>query len=116
MSLAYAECPQDVQESLAAQYFVDAIRDEDTQHATRLMEFTDLKSALAYSLKYEVAKTASKISMYARPIKIEDNTANEKDYKFEFLLRALEKLLDRLDAGKKTHPKTESERDLLQVL
>ncbi|GBO25642.1 hypothetical protein AVEN_4602-1 [Araneus ventricosus] len=35
MSLAYAECPQDVRDSLAAQYFVDAIRDEDTQHATR---------------------------------------------------------------------------------
>ncbi|GBN02446.1 hypothetical protein AVEN_141611-1 [Araneus ventricosus] len=31
MSLAYAECPLDVRESLAAQYFVDAIRDEDTQ-------------------------------------------------------------------------------------
>ncbi|GBO07225.1 hypothetical protein AVEN_225114-1 [Araneus ventricosus] len=35
MSLAYAECPQDVRDSLAAQYFVDAIRDEDTQHAAR---------------------------------------------------------------------------------
>ncbi|GBN70391.1 hypothetical protein AVEN_55137-1 [Araneus ventricosus] len=31
MSMAYAECPLDVRESLAAQYFVDAIRDEDTQ-------------------------------------------------------------------------------------
>ncbi|GBL73708.1 hypothetical protein AVEN_230697-1 [Araneus ventricosus] len=34
----------------SAQYFVDAIRDEDTQHATRLMDATDLKSALAYSM------------------------------------------------------------------
>ncbi|GBM01127.1 hypothetical protein AVEN_27227-1 [Araneus ventricosus] len=30
---------------------VDAIRDEDTQHATRLMNAKDLKSALAYSMK-----------------------------------------------------------------
>ncbi|GBM11576.1 hypothetical protein AVEN_180132-1 [Araneus ventricosus] len=30
MSLAYAKCPLDVWESLAAQYFVDAMRDEDT--------------------------------------------------------------------------------------
>ncbi|GBM39862.1 hypothetical protein AVEN_45815-1 [Araneus ventricosus] len=30
MSLAYAECPQNVRESLAAQYFVDALRDERT--------------------------------------------------------------------------------------
>ncbi|GFT05071.1 CCHC-type domain-containing protein [Nephila pilipes] len=29
--LAYAECPLNIRESLAAQYFVDAIRDEDTQ-------------------------------------------------------------------------------------
>ncbi|GBM05550.1 hypothetical protein AVEN_94819-1 [Araneus ventricosus] len=57
MSLAYAEYSQDVRDSLAAQYFVDAIRDEDTQHATRLMDAEDLKSALAYSMKYEAAKT-----------------------------------------------------------
>ncbi|GBM76644.1 hypothetical protein AVEN_234863-1 [Araneus ventricosus] len=43
-----AECPQDVRDNLAAQYFVDAIRYEDTQHATRLMDTKDLKSALAY--------------------------------------------------------------------
>ncbi|GBM94108.1 hypothetical protein AVEN_237383-1 [Araneus ventricosus] len=52
MSLAYAERPLDVRESLAVQFFVDAIRDEDTQLSTRLMDFTDLKSALAYSMKY----------------------------------------------------------------
>ncbi|GBM82951.1 hypothetical protein AVEN_68101-1 [Araneus ventricosus] len=41
MSLAYAECPLDVQDSLSAQYFVDAIRDEDTQNATRPREARD---------------------------------------------------------------------------
>ncbi|GBL90819.1 hypothetical protein AVEN_125220-1, partial [Araneus ventricosus] len=56
MSLAYAECPQDVRDNLAAQYFIDAIRHEDTQHATRLMDAKNLKSALAYSMKYEAAK------------------------------------------------------------
>ncbi|GBN09132.1 hypothetical protein AVEN_4277-1 [Araneus ventricosus] len=30
MSLVYAESPKDVRDSLAAQYFFDAIRDEDT--------------------------------------------------------------------------------------
>ncbi|GBN51863.1 hypothetical protein AVEN_20556-1 [Araneus ventricosus] len=74
MSLAYAECPQDVRDSLAAQYFVDAIRDEDTQHATRLMDAKDLKSALAYSMKYEAAKTVSKTSRNVRSIEIEDDT------------------------------------------
>ncbi|GBM01320.1 hypothetical protein AVEN_45237-1 [Araneus ventricosus] len=72
MSLAYAECPQDIRDSLAAQYFVDAIRDEDTQHATRLMDAEDLKSALAHSMKYEAAKTVSKTSRNVRSIEIED--------------------------------------------
>ncbi|GBO12709.1 hypothetical protein AVEN_10702-1 [Araneus ventricosus] len=66
MSLAYAECPQDVRDSLAAQYFVDAIKDEETQLSTRLMDFTDLKSTLEYSMKFESAKIASKISIKAK--------------------------------------------------
>ncbi|GBM99377.1 hypothetical protein AVEN_112758-1 [Araneus ventricosus] len=60
--MAYAECPLDVRESLAAQYFVDAIRDEDTQHSIRLMDAKDLKSPLVYSMKYEAARSVSKTS------------------------------------------------------
>ncbi|GBO27022.1 hypothetical protein AVEN_36329-1 [Araneus ventricosus] len=105
MSLAYAECPMDVRESLAVQFFVVAIRDEDTQLCTRLMDFTDLKSALAYSMKCETSKIASKISMHARPIRIEDNAGKRKDEKFESLLGELEKLLEILAAGKKSSPR-----------
>ncbi|GBN96202.1 hypothetical protein AVEN_83622-1 [Araneus ventricosus] len=94
MSLAYAECPQDVRDSLAAQYFVDAIRDEDTQHATRLMDAKDLKSALAYSMKYEAAKTVSKTSRNVRSIEIGDGTGKEKDEKFACLSKTLEKILN----------------------
>ncbi|GBM95332.1 hypothetical protein AVEN_11993-1 [Araneus ventricosus] len=101
-SLAYAECPQDVRDSLAAQYFVDAIKDEDTQHATRLMDAKDLKSALAYSMKYGAAKTAFKTSRNVRSIEIEDGTWKEKDEKFDCLLKTLEKLLNCHVAGKKT--------------
>ncbi|GBM87336.1 hypothetical protein AVEN_133987-1 [Araneus ventricosus] len=96
MSLAYAECPLDVQESLAAQYFVDAIRDKETQLSTRLMDFTDLKSALAYSMKFESAKTTSKI--HARSMETDDDTWKERDDKFESLLKALEKLVESLAA------------------
>ncbi|GBO28006.1 hypothetical protein AVEN_129844-1 [Araneus ventricosus] len=105
MSLAYAECPQDVRDSLAAQYFVDAIRDEDTQHATRLMDAKDLKSALAYSMKYEAAKTVSKTSRNVRSIEVEDGTGKEKDEKFDCLLKTLEKLLNSHVAGKKNTPR-----------
>ncbi|GBM47412.1 hypothetical protein AVEN_82572-1 [Araneus ventricosus] len=79
MSLAYAECPQDVRDSLAAQCFVDAIRDEDSQHATRLIDAKDLKAALAYSMKYEATKTVSRTSRNVRSIQIEDGTGKEKD-------------------------------------
>ncbi|GBN23161.1 hypothetical protein AVEN_183594-1, partial [Araneus ventricosus] len=102
MSLAYAEWPQDVRDSLEAQYFVDAIRDEDTQHATRLMDAKDLKPSVAYSMKYEAAKTVSKTSRNERSIEIEEGTEKEKDEKFDCLLKTLEKLLNSHVTGKKT--------------
>ncbi|GBO01533.1 hypothetical protein AVEN_118482-1 [Araneus ventricosus] len=89
MSLAYAECPQDFRDSLVAQYFVETIRDEGTQHATRLMDAKDLKSTLAYSMNYETAKTVSKTSRNARSIEIEDGTGKDKDEKFDCLLKTL---------------------------
>ncbi|GBO05895.1 hypothetical protein AVEN_174632-1 [Araneus ventricosus] len=98
MDLAYAECPLDVRESLVVQYFIDAIRDEETQLSTRLIDFTDLKSAFAYSMKYESAKIASKISIHARSIETEDGAWKERDDTFEFLLNALEKLVNSLAA------------------
>ncbi|GBO15996.1 hypothetical protein AVEN_16066-1 [Araneus ventricosus] len=101
MSLAYAECSLDIRESLAVQYFVDATRDEETQLSTRLMDFTDLKSALAYSMKYESAKTASKISIHARSIESiikKDGAWKERDDKFESVLNALKKFVNSLAA------------------
>ncbi|KAF8764360.1 hypothetical protein HNY73_022439 [Argiope bruennichi] len=97
MSLAYAECPRDIRESLAVQYFVDAIRDEDTQLATRLTDEKDLKSALAYSMKYEAAKTVSRSPRYVRPIEIQNDAGRKSDDKFESLCSMLEKLLNSRD-------------------
>ncbi|GBN71900.1 hypothetical protein AVEN_123027-1 [Araneus ventricosus] len=105
MSLAYAEFSPDVRDSLSAQYFVDAIRYEDTQHATRLMDTKDLRSNLAYSMKYETAKTVSKTSRNVRSIEIEDGTREEKDEKFDCLLKTLKKLLNSHVAGKKNTPR-----------
>ncbi|GBN51641.1 hypothetical protein AVEN_130669-1 [Araneus ventricosus] len=94
MSLVYAECPLNVWASLAAEYFFDAIRDEDTQHATRLTGAKDLKSALAYSKKYEAAKTVSKTSRQVRSVEIEEDTGKEKDEKFEFLVKSVGKTIE----------------------
>ncbi|GFT65457.1 CCHC-type domain-containing protein [Nephila pilipes] len=100
MSLAYAKCPLDIRESLATQYFIDAIRDEDTQHSTRLMDAKDLKSALAYSMKYEAARTVSKTSKHVRSLEVEDDSKNKED-KFESLFNRLEKLLNNCITEKK---------------
>ncbi|GBM52879.1 hypothetical protein AVEN_162378-1 [Araneus ventricosus] len=102
MSLAYAECPLEIRESLAAQFFVDAIRDKNTKLSARLMDLKDLKSALAYSMKFEAAKSASKISIQARSIETEDDTGKERDVKFESLLEELEKLANSLAAEQNT--------------
>ncbi|GBL80219.1 hypothetical protein AVEN_29191-1 [Araneus ventricosus] len=62
------------------------------------MDFTDLKSALAYSMKFESAETASKISIHARSTETEDDAWRERDDKFESLLKAFEKLVNSLAA------------------
>ncbi|GBM42504.1 hypothetical protein AVEN_80020-1 [Araneus ventricosus] len=108
MILAYAECPLDVRESLAAQYFVDAMRDEVTQHSTRLMDAKDLKSSLAYSMKYEAARTVSKTPRHVRSIETEDHISRERDDKFEFFFNRLEKLLNSSVAGEKNTPRRNS--------
>ncbi|GFS99188.1 transposon Ty3-I Gag-Pol polyprotein [Nephila pilipes] len=100
MSLAYAECPLDIRESLAAQYFIDAIRDENTQHSTRMMDAKDLKSALAYSMKYEAERTVSKTSNHVRSLEVEDDSKKKED-KFESLFERLEKLLNNCITEKK---------------
>ncbi|GBM66297.1 hypothetical protein AVEN_220062-1 [Araneus ventricosus] len=108
LSLAYAEYPLDVRKRLAAQYFVDAIRDEETQHSTRLIDAKDLKSALAYSMKYEAATTVSKTSRHVRSIDTEDDISRERDDKFESLFNRLEKLFNSSVAGKKNTPRRNS--------
>ncbi|GBN37192.1 hypothetical protein AVEN_12130-1 [Araneus ventricosus] len=95
----------DVRESLAAQYFVDAIRDEDTQHSTRLIDAKDLKSSLAYSMKYEAARSVSKTSRHVRSIETEDHMCREIDDKFEFFFNRLEKLLNSSVPGRKNTPR-----------
>ncbi|GBM11574.1 Retrovirus-related Pol polyprotein from transposon 297 [Araneus ventricosus] len=67
------------------------------------MDAKDLKSSLAYSMKYEAARTVSKTSRPARSIKTEDHMSRERDDKFEFFNR-MEKLLNSSVAEKKNTP------------
>ncbi|GFU18421.1 retrovirus-related Pol polyprotein from transposon 412 [Nephila pilipes] len=58
--LAFADCPADVRNTLALQYFIDGVKDPEIVKALRLAELKDLKSALVYGLKYEVAQQTSR--------------------------------------------------------
>ncbi|GBO34050.1 hypothetical protein AVEN_211868-1 [Araneus ventricosus] len=105
MILVNAECPLDTRESLAAQYFVDSIRDEDKHHCMRLIDAKDLKSALTYSMKHDAAKTVSKTYRHVRSIEIEEDTGKGNDDKFDSLLNRLERLLNCSVDGKKNIPR-----------
>ncbi|GBM54304.1 hypothetical protein AVEN_234126-1 [Araneus ventricosus] len=69
------------------------------------MDAKDLKLALAYSMKYEAAKTVSETSRNVRSIEVEDGTEKEKDEKFDCLLKTLEKLINSHVARKKNTPR-----------
>ncbi|GBN33122.1 hypothetical protein AVEN_20967-1 [Araneus ventricosus] len=69
------------------------------------MDAKDLKAALAYSMKYEAAKTVSKISRNVRSIEIKDDTGREREEKIDCLLKTLKKLSNSLAAGKQTIPR-----------
>ncbi|GBO39596.1 hypothetical protein AVEN_167028-1 [Araneus ventricosus] len=69
------------------------------------MDAKDLKSSLAYSMKYEAARTVSKTSRHVRSMETEDHTSRERDDKFEFFFNRLEKLLNSSVAGKKNTPR-----------
>ncbi|GBM00258.1 hypothetical protein AVEN_32610-1 [Araneus ventricosus] len=75
------------------------------QYSTRLVDAKDLKSSLAYSIKYEAARTVFKTSRHIRSIETEDHMSREIDDKFEFFFHRLEKLLSSSVAGKKNTPR-----------
>ncbi|GBM36177.1 hypothetical protein AVEN_218200-1 [Araneus ventricosus] len=65
------------------------------------MDAKDLKSPLAYGMKYKAARTMSKTSRHLRSMEIDDNTSREWDDKFESLFNRLEKLFNSSVAGKR---------------
>ncbi|GBN42660.1 hypothetical protein AVEN_134333-1 [Araneus ventricosus] len=72
------------------------------------MDAKDLKSSLAYSMKYKAARTVSKTSSHVRSIETEDHASRERDDKFEFFFNRLEKLLNSSVARKKNTPRRNS--------
>ncbi|GBN46575.1 hypothetical protein AVEN_268211-1 [Araneus ventricosus] len=69
------------------------------------MDAKDLKSTLAYSMKYEATIAVLKTSRHVRSIEIEDDISKERDNKFESLLNRLEKLFHSSIAGWKNTPR-----------
>ncbi|MBJ5584697.1 hypothetical protein JGG81_25170, partial [Salmonella enterica subsp. enterica serovar Typhimurium] len=58
--LAYANCPDGIQDQLAQEHFVDAIGDPDTQQATRMADCTSLRSAVVHAMKFESTRLSSR--------------------------------------------------------
>ncbi|KFM62548.1 hypothetical protein X975_20006, partial [Stegodyphus mimosarum] len=58
--LAFSECPTETREILSLQYFIDGIRDPEIQQALRMADVKDIKSALVYAMKFEVAQQATR--------------------------------------------------------
>ncbi|GBO33892.1 hypothetical protein AVEN_144776-1 [Araneus ventricosus] len=56
-------------------------------------------------MKYEAAETVSKTSRHVRSVEIEEDRGQEKDEKFDSLLKTLEKLSNSLVSRKKTVPR-----------
>ncbi|GBN98781.1 hypothetical protein AVEN_217555-1 [Araneus ventricosus] len=56
-------------------------------------------------MKYEAAETVSKISRHVRSVEIEEDRGQEKDEKFDSLLKTLEKLSNSLVSRNKTVPR-----------
>ncbi len=52
--------PFDVRDNLALGYFIDAIRDPESQRALKMADVKDLKSALVYAMKYECAQRSTR--------------------------------------------------------
>ncbi|GBN04185.1 hypothetical protein AVEN_188655-1 [Araneus ventricosus] len=69
------------------------------------MNGKDLKSVLAYRMKYVAVETVSKTSRNVRSMEIEDGTGKEKYEKFDCLLKTLKKLLNSHVAVKKNTPR-----------
>ncbi|MBJ5486893.1 hypothetical protein JGG36_24195, partial [Salmonella enterica subsp. enterica serovar Meleagridis] len=58
--LAYANYPEEVQNQLAQQHFVDAIDDPDTQQSVRMADCTSLRSAVVHAMKFESTRLSSR--------------------------------------------------------
>ncbi|GFV89716.1 uncharacterized protein TNCV_827081 [Trichonephila clavipes] len=59
-NLAFSDHPETVRKAIFLQYFVDGLKDGETQKAVRMADVQDLKSALLYALKLEAATQTSR--------------------------------------------------------
>ncbi|KFM74235.1 hypothetical protein X975_18466, partial [Stegodyphus mimosarum] len=58
--LAFSECRTETREILSLQYFIDGIRDPEIQKALPMAGVKDIKSALVYAMKLEVAQQSTR--------------------------------------------------------
>lgn len=67
--VAFADCPQDVVDTVAVGYFIDAIAETDIQQAVRLAGPSGLRAALTRALEVDAARRAAKATqVFARAL------------------------------------------------
>ncbi|KFM73507.1 Gag-Pol polyprotein, partial [Stegodyphus mimosarum] len=90
--LAFSECPTEIREILSLQYFIDGIRDPEIQKALRMADVKDLKSALVYAMKFEVAQQATLKDRYpVRAVRVHE-PVDQLMARLDYLTRQLNAL------------------------
>ncbi|GFX66134.1 hypothetical protein TNCV_4102741 [Trichonephila clavipes] len=104
--LAFSDCPTEVREVLALQYFIDGVRDPEIQKALRMADLKDLKGALVFAMKFEAAQQATRKDRHPIRAVNESDTSNSSVERLERQMRSflnrVESLMSQKADGKKT--------------
>ncbi|GFW72741.1 hypothetical protein TNCV_1265851 [Trichonephila clavipes] len=104
--LAFSDCPTEVREVLALQHFIDGVRDPEIQKALRMADLKDLKGALVFAMKFEVAQQATRKDRHPIRAVNELDTSNSSVERLERQMRSfmnrVESLMSQKADGKKT--------------
>ncbi|GFS94611.1 hypothetical protein NPIL_509091 [Nephila pilipes] len=65
MLVAFSVCPTEVRDTSNIDNFIYAIKDEETQKATRLIETKYLKASLLFAIKFEISLNLMENLLYA---------------------------------------------------
>lgn len=96
VQMSYSDCSSDIKNVFALQHFTDAVRDSETQHSLRMSGLKDLKEALAYAMKFESSREASKGEHRIRSAVVEESGATH----LKIISQGIEQILQNMQEDK----------------